>query len=59
MKKNSFWLILLVCLFIIYANIGLTPAVRVMFLVYAVIIAFDIIKQVRRMSNERKAQAQD
>ncbi len=55
MKKNSFWFILLVCLLIIYANIGLTPAMRVLFFAYAVIIIIDIIKQVRRIKNERKA----
>ena len=54
-KKNSFWFILLVCLLIIYANIGLTPAMRILFFAYAVIIIIDIIKQVRRIKNERKA----
>lgn len=50
---NNFWFISLCALMIISANIGLSIPLRIALAANAVIILLDVIKGVRRLSNER------
>lgn len=54
MKKNNFWTISLCVLLILAVNIGLNAPLRIAIAANAIIIIFDIAKDVWRFNDERR-----